>query len=183
MWRGHPACSRHTESFTHLGGMARTVPSVHISSGNSHGPCRTLFHRGLFSTSKACRAKSGCVRARALITRVILLCCGCVWHSDKGEVTVGLVTARGERAGLQTVVSCWGCSIWSIEPRVSARRGKCAQAKWTYSTWRAYRSVFTCLLSQVVQTGRLPFPSDSGHVWFQSGTSWRDRHRDMFTVL
>lgn len=26
-----------------------------------------------------------------------------------------------------------------------------------YSTWRAYRSVFTCLLSQVVQTGRVSF--------------------------
>lgn len=48
-----------------------------------------------------CGAKSVCVRARMLITRVILLCFFCVWHGDKGEVTVGLVTALG-------------CRLWSV---------------------------------------------------------------------
>lgn len=82
---------------------------------------------------------------------------GCQWHRDKGgshAVTVqGELTWVEHRGRAVAVVA----TIWSIEPSVSARRGKCAQAKWTYSTWRAYRSVFTCLLLQVVQTGRLPF--------------------------
>lgn len=142
--------------------MAQAAVSVRISSGNCLGPSRTLFHWGLFSASKVNGAKSGYVRAHRLVTRVILLCFCYVWHSDKGGVTVVTGDGACERTGLQTVASCWGCTIWSIEPRVSARRGKCAQAKWTYSTWRAYHSVFTCLLSQVVQTGRLPFHSHCG---------------------
>lgn len=79
-----------------------------------------------------------------------------------GGVTVGLVTVHG---------CVLGCRMWSVAGDIlfdqlsrgfRKRRGKCALAKWTYSTWRAYRSVFTCLLSQVVQTARLPFHSDSG---------------------
>lgn len=114
-------------------------------------------------------AKNHCVLEHAGLLPVsfcfTLAVCGTV---TRGEVTVGFGDGAWERTGLQTVSSCWGCTIWSIEPRVSVRRGKCAQAKWTYSTWRAYRSVFTCLLSQVVQTGRLPFHSDSGQYadWF-----------------
>lgn len=120
------------------------------------GPCRTLFPWDLFSGIKVYGAKLWYVWARRVIIRVILLwfCRG--WHSDKGGATVGLVTPHG-RAGLQNVV--WGYTIWSIEARVSERRGKCALAKWTYSTWRAYRSVFTCLLSQVVQTARVTVAS------------------------
>lgn len=108
-------------------------------------------------------AESGCGRARKGLSAVSF----CFAVAVCGTVTGGGSHSRfgdgaRERTGLQTVASCWGCTIWSIEPRVSARRGKCAQAKWTYSTWRAYRCVFTCLLSQVVQTGRLPFRSDCG---------------------
>lgn len=86
--------------------------------------------------------------------------------------------SRSDGAGELTWVEHRGravavvATIWSIEPSVSARRGKCAQAKWTYSTWRAYRSVFTCLLLQVVQTGRLPFfRSDRAtmHTFFADG--------------
>lgn len=91
-------------------------------------------------------------------------CFGCVWHRDKGDVTVWWRCMGAHWAAVcGRAVAGDVATIWSIEPRVSARRGKCAQAKWTHSTWRVYRSVFTCLLSQVVQTGRAPFHCDSGH--------------------
>lgn len=143
--------------------MAQAVASMRISSGNSLGPCRTLFPWDLFSASKECVEPNQGVLEHARAYRpchsALLWLCVAQWqggsHSRFGD-------GARERTGLQTVASCWGCTIWSIEPRVSARRGKCAQAKWTYSTWRAYRCVFTCLLSQVVQTGRLPFRSDCG---------------------
>lgn len=107
---------------------------------------------------------------------------GCQWHRDKGVGGGG--ESHGDGAGELTWVEHRGravavvATIWSIEPSVSARRGKCAQAKWTYSTWRAYRSVFTCLLLQVVQTGRLPFfqlwEGHDAHFFFfflQTGTT------------
>lgn len=100
--------------------------------------------------SLRCGKKKKCVGQIRINARVILLCA----HAAGASVTwwESLVTVRGSACtGLR------GCGqlpgIYSIEPRVSLRRDKCALAKWTYSTWRAYRSVFTCLLSQVVQTG------------------------------
>lgn len=50
-------------------------------------------------------AKSGYVRAHRLITRVILFSVCCVWHSDKGGVTVGLVTEHG---------SALDCRLWPV---------------------------------------------------------------------
>lgn len=124
----------------------------------------TLFRWDLFSGFKVYGAKLWYVWARRVTIRVILLwfCRG--WHTDTG---------RGSHSrGLVTVHGCaLGCRMWSVAGDIlfdqlsrgfRKRRGKCALAKWTYSTWRAYRSVFTCLLSQVVQTARLPFHSDSG---------------------
>lgn len=113
-------------------------------------------------------------------------CFGCVWHRDKGDVTVWWRCMGAHWAAVcGRAVAGDVATIWSIEPRVSARRGKCAQAKWTHSTWRAYRSVFTCLLSQVVQTGRAPFHSDSGHYagcFSLRGTISRNQHDLIFTV-
>lgn len=151
-------------------------PRLHplrISPGNSLGPWGTLFHWVLFSAPEVCGARSGCGSTQAYYpchSAVLLL------RVTRGK-SKWVWWRYMECTGLQIVASCWGCTIWSIEPRVSARRGKCAQAKWTYSTWRAYRSVFTCLLSQVVQTGSCLFTLTvaSGHCCFlQNGTNSRE---------
>lgn len=112
----------------------------------------------------------------------------------------GTVT-RGGRCFLVTwcIGSALGCmkTVWPVAGDVlfdqlsrgffRQRRGKCAHCRLSGRTplWRAYRSVFTCLLSQVVQTGRLPFSlSDSGQYIFfcRAGRVNGTNTGTMFTV-